>query len=314
MSSCQAPPLRPSSQLGWVVFAAGVTSSALVLWLVALLAESGTNIMGWYLYYVFPVGALLVGVLSGSGYAIAARKLNITLSPAFATGMVSIALVDYFAAQYVTYDNLIKSANVDISRYSFLQYFRDACELMTFSEGSSQSDKPIGLFGYFFKALEIGGYVIGAIFPARLAVDSVVGTPDCPVCRQYFIIHRCAYLNASERWEDMAGLTHVDRCICIKQSIAPIIERTEALIASMKGKQLTEVEMALGEFETEALMGNVGTVSLTLRKCPGCNAFHLRATFAGYDAHGEFSSEVIGSVKSETAQPRPDTEQQTQEF
>jgi hypothetical protein len=44
-------------------------------------------------------------------------------------------------------------------------------------------------------------------------------------------------------------------------------------------------------------MGNTGTVSFTLRKCPGCDAYHLQATFAGYDQHGEFSSEKIGFVQ-----------------
>lgn len=295
MSVAESPQTRPPSKPGWIVFIAGVTTSALVLWLVA-----GTSIMGWYLYYIIPIGALIVGVLSGLGYAIAARSVNMTLSPAFVTGMVSVALVDYFAALYITYDNLLATTGADATRYSFVQFLRDSCELISFSGGDGSSPgNPIGLWGYFFKSLEVIGYVAGATLPAKMAVTSVSGTPDCPRCKQYFINYRCAYLNAPENWEDMAEMTHVDRCVAIKQSVTPVIQRAEDFLAGMQGQKLPEVAEAMKEFESEALMGNTGTVSFTLRKCPGCDAFHLQATFAGYDPHGEFSSEKIGSVQSE---------------
>jgi hypothetical protein len=169
---------------------------------------------------------------------------------------------------------------------------------MSFSVGEgTQQGQPVGVWGYMFKALELTGYVLGATLPAKMAVSSVSGTPDCEKCRQYFVTHHCAYLNAPERWEDMAALEHVDRCIGLKQSITPLFKRAEAFLETMSGKALTEVTDAMAEFEPEAHMGNTGTVSFTLRKCPGCDAYHLQATFAGYDQHGEFSSEKIGFVQ-----------------
>jgi hypothetical protein len=293
-SSSSSSPAHP----GWIVLLAGVATSAAVLWIVSVLADSGTNVMGWYLFIFVPVGALIVGVLSGLGYAIASRKVNMTLTPGFVVSMVFIALVDYVANQYVTYASLMERLHAP-PQYTFLNYLRDICENMTFSQqADGQPGSPIGVLGYLFKTLEVLGYVAGATIPAKMTVQSVASTPDCIKCRQYYVPKRFGYLNAPERWADLVELPYVERILALKKSCAPLIERTETLMDSLEGKTFNEASRVVSGLDSEATMGNTASVSFTLRKCPGCDAFHLKATIVGYEVDGTFASQHLRSVES----------------
>ncbi len=298
-------PAPPSSKPGLIVLLAGVASSALVMWIVSMLADADINIMGWYYFYLVPVGALVVGVFSGAGYAIASRKVNMTLTPGFVTGMVFISLLDYLANQYVTYSSQVESLHLP-SRFSFFDYLRMICENMTFNRGDgAPRGNPIGMVCYLFKGLEVLGYVAGSTLPAKMAFESVVTTPDCLKCRQYYVAKRFGYLNAPEQWQDLAALTHMERNLALSQSRAPLLERTEAIMNAVEGKTFSEVSTMISKLETEAAMGNTATVTFTLRKCPGCDAFHLKAEMVDYVGDGtfpSFASRRLRSVES-TGEP-----------
>ena len=156
-------------QPGLIVYFSGVGTSALVLWLVHYLNESQHfNVMGWYVNGILPVGALLVGAASGAGYAVASRLLQVKLSRAFVLGMITTAILDYFAAQYLTYTNILERLHVAADRYTFVDYIRDICEKMSFKDAhSDKPGSPLGLFGYFFKLLEIAGYACRTVCRRR---------------------------------------------------------------------------------------------------------------------------------------------------
>jgi hypothetical protein len=281
---------RPSSLPGFIVLLAGVVTSAAVLWIVSVLADSGINVMGLYYFYLVPVGALLVGLFSGLGYAIASRKVNMTLTPRFVTSMVSISLLDYLANQYVTYGSLMERMHLSL-QFSFLDYLRDTCENMTFNRGEgAPPGAPIGMIGYLVKGMEVLGYVAGATLPAKMALHSVATTPDCLKCHQYYVAKRFGYINAPEQWQDLADLPDEERILALKQSYTPLLERTEAIMNALEGKKFSEASLMISKLEFKAAMGNTGTVTFTLRKCPNCEAFHLRANYVGYDADGTLGS------------------------
>ncbi len=270
------------------------------MWIVSLLADTGVNIMGFYYFYLIPVGAMFVGVLSGAGYAMASRKLNMTLTPSFMTSMVLISLLDYLANQYVTYASMMEHLHLP-SEYSFFNYLRDICENMTFNRGEgAPSGKPIGMFGYLFKGLEVLGYVAGSTIPAKMALVSVAETPDCLKCRQYYEAKRFGYLNAPEQWQDMANLPFQQRIQALSQSCAPLYERTDAIMIEVEGKTFSEVSTAISKLESKAALGNTASVTFTLRKCPGCDAFHLKASLVGYNEHGSIFNQHIKSVESKS--------------
>lgn len=281
-----------------IVLMAGVATSAATLWVVSLLADAGIYVMGWYWFLLVPVGALLVGLVSGLGYAMAARKVNMKLTYGFVSGMVFISLLDYFANHYVSYLSVLERVHPSVE-YSFVSYLQDICETMTFSRTADGGPgEPIGLLGYLFKGLEAAGYVAGATIPAKMAVDSVASTPDCLNCRQYYAPERFGYLNAPEQWADVAELPRLERILAMRDSRTPLLERTEAIMDSLEGASCAEARMAVSKLEKTAAMGNTGSVTFTLRKCPGCMAFHLSASFVGYGVDGDFSSRKLRSVES----------------
>ena len=71
-----APP--KSNRRFYIVLACGIASTILALLLVYLLQNNAdTNPMGWYADYVFPAGAIFVGLLASSGYGAAAWKTGL---------------------------------------------------------------------------------------------------------------------------------------------------------------------------------------------------------------------------------------------
>ena len=83
---------KPLRQPGLIVYLSGLGTSTFVLWLVHYLNDSQQfNIMGWYVNGILPGGALVVGIISGIGYAVASRLLQVKLSRAFVAGMLATA-------------------------------------------------------------------------------------------------------------------------------------------------------------------------------------------------------------------------------
>lgn len=84
--------------------------------------------------------------------------------------------------------------------YPFTQYVRDICEKMTFvSSGSKTPGSELGIFGYFFKLLEMAGYVLGATLPSLI----VKGMAYCKACQKYLTKHRTAYFSSPTLWSDV---------------------------------------------------------------------------------------------------------------
>ena len=99
----------PERTPGILVYLCGIGTTALVVLLVQALNGTGFNAMGLYASGILPVGAILVGVLSGVGYAIGSRVLDVRLSKGFVVGMLATGVGDWFALQYFEYLSLLEN-------------------------------------------------------------------------------------------------------------------------------------------------------------------------------------------------------------
>ena len=149
-----------------------------------------------------------VGAASGAGYAVASRLLQVKLSKAFVVGMITTAIIDYFAAQYLTYTNILERLHLSADRYTFVDYVGNICEQMSFKDAhSDKPGSPLGVFGYFFKLLEIAGYALGACWPSAM----VFGMPYCKKCQQYLKPYRTAYVHSQDLWSTVKRLSKKER-------------------------------------------------------------------------------------------------------
>lgn len=296
---------RPLRHPGIVVYLCGLTTSILALGAVELLNKSAINVMGFYVNGILPAGALLVGISSGLGYAAASRVLQTKLFGAFIATMVVTALLDYSAAQYLTYANLLEQHRVAAEQYPFTQYVRDICEKMSFvSSGSDKPGSELGLFGYFFKLLEMAGYVLGATLPSLV----VSNMPYCKGCQKYLTKYRTAFFSSSTPWADIKKLAKKQREPALESAIAPLLDRAGQLCQDMVAVSLSDTVALLDDLDAKPIPGTAAHVVLTLQKCPTCDAHVVQATLVNYTADKKVANRTISRLeKIEPVAAEPST-------
>lgn len=271
---------KPLRQPGLIVYFSGLGTSALVLWLVHYLnASHQFNIMGWYVNGILPAGALGVGVLSGLGYAIASHYLQVKLTRGFVIGMLTTAVLDYIAAQYLTYTQILDQFHLSADRYTFLDYIRRICEGMAFKdEHSDKLGSPLGAWGYLFKLLEMGGYALGAMVPSA----TVLKMPYCQKCQKYLLPHRIGHLRSPDSWATVKRLGRKDRQAVLQRVAGALLERVRPLAASLAVTPLAETESAIAALEMAASNDAAARVVFTLKKCPTCDSHHVEIALFTY--------------------------------
>lgn len=263
--------MKLEKQPGLLVYLAGFATSALSLFATRALVEHDINVMGWYVNGILPVGAILVGMASGLGFALASRSLNVRLTRSYVLGMLTTGLLDYAAAQYLAWQSLIDAHHVSPERYSLWRYFRDTCENMTFRRsGSSGAGSALGAFGYFFKALEVVGFAVGSMLPSAILFTM----PYCRSCQRYLLKHRTGYLNGSARRDDVLRLPKAGRPAALQGAVEEVSARAREVFARVKDATLAQTEAVLDEVE-RAAGGSAAMVTITLKKCPTCDSHHL---------------------------------------
>jgi hypothetical protein len=271
---------KPLRQPGLIVYFSGLGTSALVLWLVHYLNESHQfNIMGWYVNGILPAGAIFVGILSGLGYAIASRLLQVKLSKAFVIGMITTAILDYIAAQYLTYAHIIEKLHIQADQYTFLDYVRDMCEKMSFKD--QHNDKPgdpLGVFGYFFKLLEMAGYALGAMVPSM----HVFGMCYCKKCQKYLLAHRTGYVHSPSLWANVKKMSKQARLAELQSVANNTAGRAQQIAVPLANASLADTEKAIAALDSFARKDATARVAFILKKCPTCDAHHLELMLNTY--------------------------------
>ncbi|WP_395745594.1 hypothetical protein [Prosthecobacter sp.] len=294
---------KPLRQPGLLVYLCGVGTSILALWGVQLANDNGENIMGWYANGIIPAGALLVGVASGLGYALGSRFLNVKLSKAFVLGMIVTAIVDYFAAQYLTYQSLLERMHIPPERYGFIDYFREISEGMSFKKRhSEEAGDPLGMWGYAYKVLEIGGYSVGAMIPSL----TVFGMPYCKSCQLYLKKHRTGHLHAPEQWSVVKKLKSKERLPALQAAIQALTARANEFTAPIAAAPLAETEAAIGTLDQAVQKDAAARITYHLKKCPCCDAHHLQLDLTNYTVDKKVANTTVAKIdKTKVAAAEP---------
>jgi hypothetical protein len=292
---------KPLRQPGVIVYLSGLGTSALVLWLVHYLNESQDfNIMGWYANGILPVGALLVGVASGLGYAVASRVLQVKLSRAFVCGMLTTAVLDYIAAQYLTYAHIIERLHVPPERFGFTDYIRHICEGMAFKDRvTGKPGSPLGMWGYLFKLLEMAGYALGAMVPSM----TVFGMPYCKKCQQYLKAHRTGHMHSPDLWSSVKKLGKKERLAALQSAIGALTARANEIAGQIAAAPLAETEAAIAALDPAARKDAAARITFSLKKCPRCDAHHVQLILHNHTADKKAAVNTIATFDKTESRP-----------
>jgi len=176
---------------GLAVIIAGLITSAITLGIVYALSQAGLMVMGFYLNYVIPIGALLAGFAAGSGYALATWKKGAKVTGAACGLIVLLSFISYFAAQYIEFSHLAPTYE-DGTALGFWEFFDFSTRSFAWKKSGKMGD-PLGVWGYALRALEVSGFVFGGLVGAMILKAS----PYCEPCGLYMRKRKLAVLPAS---------------------------------------------------------------------------------------------------------------------
>ena len=189
-----APPPKSAKRNFWVI-GFGLGSTVLALALVYILQDAAdVNVMGWYVDYFLPVGAVLVGLVASAGYALAAWKSGLKIRRGLLLAIVLLQVVAYLAAQYTEFAVTGPFVDTDTGRVlSFPEYFHLATVNTAWKDDNGKMGQPLGAMGYGLRLGELVGFVLGTLVSPFLLSKQ----PYCELCEQYMKSKSLALLPAS---------------------------------------------------------------------------------------------------------------------
>lgn len=287
----------PERSPGLLVYACGVGTTALVVLLVQALNHAEFNAMGLYANGILPVGAILVGVLSGTGYAVGSRVLNVKLSRGYVIGMLATGVADWFALQYFEYASLIEQYHYAPTALGFVDYLTQTATSMSFARaGSSSPGAALGGAGYFFKALELAGFALGTMVPSW----TLFAMPYCRSCRLYLKVDQTSFVkselsHADAMKLDRFGMKKPARTAALGQAQGEVQERAAEVLARIQHAPLSEVRAVLSGLDAGGAtkVKPAAQVSFQLKKCPRCESHHVVATLVSVAKNGQPANAVV---------------------
>jgi hypothetical protein len=173
------------------VLQCGIITSVLALAGVYWLNKNSTDfqIMGWYANYVIPAGAIIVGLIAGSGYGIASWLTGVRISRTLLWTVVLQQTAAYVGAEYVEYRDvmgqfqqrgtvLVQTRNLP----SFLEYYDFKARSFAWQkEHGNGAGEPLGGWGYVFVLLGAAGFIFGGL----IAPAVLYAVPFCNGCQRY---------------------------------------------------------------------------------------------------------------------------------
>jgi len=267
-----------------LVLVAGVATSALALGGVWWLDNNTTdvNVMGWYGDYVIPAGALLVGLVAGSGYGIASYLTGFRIRRGLLLAVLALQLAGYAAAQYLEFRSLTREGPIvdaDGQAMTFAGYYH--ARAMNFAwDDHGKRGEPLGGWGYFFVGLGVLGFALGGV----LAPAALMKMPYCERCTLYMKTRTLALVPASARRRRIskkdaaAQAAFAEEQKRAESTAATLLEQTATLAA--RGDALG-VKSALAGYPPRGPEARrVGRLPARLRisvvRCRQCSSGHLQ--------------------------------------
>jgi hypothetical protein len=286
-----------------VIISGLVTTVLALLGVYALdVSASDFHIMGWYANYVLPIGALIVGVVAASGYGLASWFSGVKITRALLGIVLALQLAAYFAAQYIEFKNLHLIHRIDGSPVGFFEYYDAIARAFAWKQDNGSLGQPLGAWGYFFRALEVIGFVAGGMVVPLLLRKA----PYCAECQRYMKTRQLALIPASVPAKKVKKSDAVGQAAYQaeqQQALAGGRQTIDAIQQFAAGNSTAEFQKKIEELQPakKSAAKLPGRIAVQLIHCQGCfggrlvsklltgQGKHLKQTeIARTDLHSEF--------------------------
>lgn len=289
--------IPPTRHPGFLVLSAGMITSILTLTLLFLLSQAAPdiNVMGWYASRIIPVGAILVGLIAGSGYGAGSWLTGSKIGKVLMFQVVFLQVVCFFLAQYVEFLHFRELLPPGMG---FWEYFDSVTRAFAWGN-RGQPGEPFGVWGYAMRALECAGFALGGLIVPGI----LFAVPYCDRCQVYMKTLDLSRLPAGIvprkiKKKDTAGQEAYDK----EQQEAleegnKLVESLQAAVAADDPHQFLEIlrPYAGRKREMEKLTSRTAVI---LQHCRGCQSGQL--VFKLTAGHGEHT-EVLNVQQVDVA-------------
>jgi len=231
----------------------------------------GIYIMGLYVSYVIPYGALFVGLVAASGYGIAAWFGGYRISGSTLWLVAGVQFAAYLAAQYVEYRQI--GAGLP-----FMTYFDLATRNFAFESDSGGMGRSLGMWGYGIRLLEVIGFVGGSVVVPML----LQGRPFCVSCGRYMRTKTLGLLPASAPQrrvepEDVEGRAalEAEQGAAMERGLATQATLLQSASEATAPERTAEALRALRTAHPGADK-LPARIQVKLTRCPACSTGHLK--------------------------------------
>jgi hypothetical protein len=300
----------------FTVLMSGLITSVITLGGVYWLSRStdDVHIMGWYVNYVIPAGAMIVGAAAASGYAIASWLTGTRISKALLVAVLLFQTGAYVAAEYVEYidvmDNLRQRGLLVGQEPSFPEYYDFKARSFAWKpEGQGKQAQPMGGWGYIFTLLGAAGFIVSGLFSPAL----LYSVPYCEPCQRYMKRKVLGVLPASVPVKKIAKKDQSAQEAYVKEQEEALVKADVTLARLRAAIEEGNIDTAKQELraagDVKANEKLPRRVRVSLAWCQGCREGRItltRVTGAGkemqavelgqYAAPGTFVSEFLGEA------------------
>jgi hypothetical protein len=275
------------------ILLSGILTSAACLVLVYFASKAGFEIMGLYVAFLIPMGALLVGIASGSGYAIASKLFNVKIQKAYFIAFFIVALITYVGALYATYLSVVGSEEISSNEITFLRYFTILAENTTYSINHGKDALELGKFGYLFQFLEAVGFSLGALLPAYILSKSFF----CSICQLYMKPVAKGKLPSVLTRDDLKHKNRAGRLETLAASAVEAKDKYEAIKPKIAEATKTSLGLTVAEHPVDKKDARaLSWVLLELFQCPQCEEANLKATLFMVAEDNKIRSALLETV------------------
>ncbi len=276
---------------GLLVIFCGLITTTISLVIVTLLAGTDFNVIGWYWLFVIPLGAILVGLASGTGYYFASKWTNSKIVGVFVWLILLISITAYVISHFISYRMFVNT-----EEFTFIQYIQAYAEGLSFEKSGSNGEygDPLGKLGYFFLLLEGLGVSIGSIYP----VASLWTQAYCDRCNFYLKKQRTGFISSDETTADLRKKKKPEKEDILVGAINSSIMRTGQLFEENEATPYETIQSAIGHLDQSQKKKALANVTVELFKCPACDTHQIKATLINQTTGGSpATSELAKLIK-----------------
>lgn len=249
-----------------IIYLSGIITSAIAMFLILMIIQYlNFNLLGLYIW-IFPIGAFIAGMASGTGYLVCSRWLHVKRGKLFTVSVGIIAFAIYIFVHYLFY----VAAGDDSSFSAFISNTLESARNSSLTIGKSHKSTidNVGYAGYGLLALEYIGFIIGSVVVVLPEKESSI---CCEVCKKYYkrAEENFCYMPPLDK-ADLNELSDSEKSSQIAANTAQLHNELEKIRETVKGKTLQQTLEYLKSLAQKSSNRTNFYMKFAIESCPKC--------------------------------------------